>query len=94
MEKLVKVVSIDEEFEKGRGPDRQPRKRRGGGGTKEALVKQGETFWSESMKYNKLARNSESKTDKKKWRAMENKAAKEALNVGKKLRKLTGDPGW
>jgi hypothetical protein len=28
MEKLVKVVSIDEEFEKGRGPDKRPRKRR------------------------------------------------------------------
>lgn len=28
MERLVKVVSIDEEFEKGRGPDKQKRKSR------------------------------------------------------------------
>jgi hypothetical protein len=31
MERLVKVVSIDEEFEKGRGKDKRPRKRRSGG---------------------------------------------------------------
>jgi hypothetical protein len=29
MDRLVKIVSIDEEFEKGRGKDKRPRKKRG-----------------------------------------------------------------
>lgn len=36
---LAKIVSIDEEFQKGRGPDKQPRKRKGVGWQKPPIKK-------------------------------------------------------